>query len=73
METQQALTRLEASVKNLREDMTKLENRTTEMEERIGDSEDSTRRHKRALRYFLHREMDLTARCEDMQYRLRLE
>lgn len=71
METQQALTRLEASFKILREDMTKLENRTTEIEERISDNEDSTRRHERALRYLLHREMDLTARCEDMQNRLR--
>ena len=57
--------------KELRDEMTKLEKRTTEAEGGIGAAEDTGMRHQRAIRYLLHREMDLTARCEDLQNRSR--
>lgn len=37
----------------------------------ISDTEDAGRRYKRALQYLLNRKMELTARCEDLQNRLR--
>lgn len=70
-QTKLSLTKLEASIKELGDNMTKLENRTAEVEDRISANEDTVRRHKRALRYLLHNEMDLTAKCDDMQNRLR--
>lgn len=70
-QTKLTLDRMETSLKGLKEDITKLENRTTEAEERISANEDANRRHVRAFRYLLHRDVDLTARCEDMQNRLR--
>lgn len=58
-------------MKDLGDKMVTLETRTTEAEARISANEDTGRRHERALRYLLHREMALTAKCEDMQNRLR--
>lgn len=70
-QTKLSLTKLEASMQELKGEMTKLEKRTTEAEKRIGAAEDTGLRHQRAIRYLLHREMDLTARCEDLQNRSR--
>ena len=70
-QTRTSLTKLENSMQELKGEMTKLEKRTTEAEGRISDTEDTARRHERALRYLLLREMDLTARYEDLQNRSR--
>ncbi|KAM7365195.1 hypothetical protein PAMP_025109 [Pampus punctatissimus] len=70
-QTRRSLTTLESSMQELKGEMAKLEKRTTEAEKRIGASEDNGMRHQRAIRYLLHREMDLTARCEDLQNRSR--
>ncbi|KAJ7986799.1 hypothetical protein DPEC_G00332130 [Dallia pectoralis] len=70
-QTQLSLIRLETSFADLKGELTELQKRTTEAEDRIGANEDTTGRHERALHYLLHREMDLNARCEDMQNRLR--
>ncbi len=45
--------------------------RIVEAEERISNNEDSVMRHGRAIRYLLQREMELSARCDDLQNRLR--
>ena len=58
-------------MQELRDEMTKLEKRTMDAEGRIGTAEDTGLRHQRAIRYLLHREMELTARCEDLQNRSR--
>lgn len=70
-QTRLSLTKIESSMQELRDEMTKLEKRTTDAEGRIGAAEDTGIRHQRAIRYLLHREMDLTARCEDLQNRSR--
>ena len=56
-------------MQELRDEMTKLEKRTTEAKGRIGAAEDMGMRHQRAIRYLLHKEMDLMARCEELQSR----
>lgn len=52
-------------------EITKLEKRTMEAEERISVAEDVRRKHERPIRYLPHREIDLMARGEDLQDRLR--
>lgn len=69
MQTRVSLTKLESSMKELKGEMTKLEKRMTEAEGPISAVEDTGTRHQRAIRYLHHREMDLTARCEDLQNR----
>lgn len=58
-------------MQELKGDKTKLQMRTTETEGRISAAEDNGQRYERALWYLLHREMDLTARCEDLPNRSR--
>lgn len=70
-QTKLILTNLETSIKEMGDKLKTVENRTAEAEDRISTNEDTIRRHERALRHLLHREMDLTAKCEDMQNRLR--
>lgn len=70
-QTMVSLSKLETTMKDLKNDMVQLEKRTTEAEDRISSTEDTTQRHERAIRYLLHREMDLTARQEDLQNRSR--
>lgn len=62
---------LESTKHKLKGEMTKLERRTTDAEDQISATEDSGRRYERAIRYLLHREMDLTAKCENLQTRSR--
>lgn len=40
-------------------------------EERLVDAEEKTQRKERALRYLLHREANLAAKCEDLESRAR--
>lgn len=70
-QTKLSLTKLESSMQDLKGELVRLEKRTTEVEDRISAAEDNGGRHERAIRYLLHREMDLTARCEDLQNRSR--
>lgn len=70
-QTKQSLTKLECSVKGLKGKIQKLERKTTEVNDHISETEDAGRRYKRAIRYLLHQEVALTARCEDLQYRSR--
>ncbi|CAL9704508.1 unnamed protein product [Knipowitschia caucasica] len=69
--TKASLDRLEFSVQELNTKILKHEDRLNEAEKRIGKNEDRGMRHERTLRYLLHRELDLTSRCEDLQNRLR--
>lgn len=70
-ETKSSLERLGHSVEELKSKMIGHEKRLNEAEKRISEAEDRGMRHERALRYLLHRELDLTSRCEDLQNRLR--
>lgn len=70
-QTKLSLTKLETSIEELKGEMTKLEKRTTEAEDRISAAEDNGRRYDRAIRYLLRREMNLSAKCEDLQNRTR--
>ncbi|KAK5866986.1 hypothetical protein PBY51_011512 [Eleginops maclovinus] len=43
----------------------------TDDEERLVDTEEKNQRNERALRYLLHREASVTAKCEDLESRAR--
>lgn len=64
-QTRLSQTKLESYMQELEGEMTKLEKRTTEAEGRISAAEDIGMRQQRAIQYLLHREMELTARCEE--------
>ncbi len=66
-----SLTRLETSGEELKDQITKLETHIVEAEERISNNEDSVMRHGRAIRYLLQHEVELSARCDDLQNRRR--
>lgn len=66
-----SLKKFETLMEDLKGEMTKLEKRTQEVEDRISATEDDGRRYERAICYLLRRERDLTARCEDLQNRTR--
>uniref|UniRef100_A0A087YQ59 L1 transposable element RRM domain-containing protein n=1 Tax=Poecilia formosa TaxID=48698 RepID=A0A087YQ59_POEFO len=70
-ETKAALTRLETSVRDLKERTDVLEQRLEEAERRTGASEDVSQRNERVLRYMLRREAFLTNQCDDLQNRMR--
>lgn len=42
-----------------------------DVEQRMSDTEDKTLQHERAIRYLLHREAKLSAKCEDLESRAR--
>lgn len=66
-----SLADIKSSVEELKGEVKTLDTRTTEVAERLGAVEDNGMRYERTLKYLLHRELDLTARCEDLQNRLR--
>lgn len=66
-----SLAEIKSSMEELKGEVKSLDTRTTEVEDRVGEIEDNGMRYERALKYLLHRDMDLTARCEDLQNRLR--
>lgn len=70
-QTKLSLTKLETSIEELKREMTKLEKRTMEAEDRVSAAENNGRRYDRAIRYLLRREMNLSAKCEDLQNRTR--
>ena len=69
--TKLALGRVEQTVSDIKGQLAEHEVRMGRMEERIGAAEDAEIRHQRALRYLLHRDIELSAKCDDMQNRLR--
>lgn len=69
--TKKSLERVEQTVKDIKEQLTEHEERIEKAEERISMVEDITTRHQRAVKYLLHREVALTAKCDDLENRLR--
>lgn len=70
-QTKLSLTKMDVTLQELKSSVDSLEKRTTEVEDRISNTEDMAQRHERAIRYLLHREMDLKAKYEDLQNRSR--
>ena len=70
-QTMVSLGKLETTMQEMKGDLARLEKKTTEAENRISSVEDTVLRHERAIRYLLTREVDLAARCEDLQNRSR--
>lgn len=69
--TKLALGRLEQTVSEIKDQLAEHEEKIGKLEERIGVAEDVEIRHRRALRYLLHRDIELSAKCDDLQNRLR--
>lgn len=70
-DTKVTLSRVEASLKDVLERTTKLEQQITDTNQRMSDAEDQLLRHDRVLRYMLQREANLSAKCEDLESRER--
>lgn len=70
-ETKASLSRVEITLQDVLDRTSKLEQQFSEVEQRVSDTEDKARQHERAIRYLLHREAKLTARCEDLESRAR--
>lgn len=69
--TKISLERVEQTVKDIKDQLNEHAVRIEKAEERISTVEDTTMRHQRALRYLLHRDMELTAKCDDLENRMR--
>lgn len=69
--TKFTLGRVEQTVWDIKDQLAEREERMGRLEERIGATEDAERRHCRALRYLLHYDIDLSAKCNVLQNRLR--
>ena len=67
----ESFTRLEMSVGGLSAQLTKLEKRVVDAEERITTSEETTASHGKAISSLLQCEAELVERCEDLQNRAR--
>ena len=70
-QTKESFTRLETSIGGLSAQLTKLEKRVVDAEERITISEENTAAHAKAIGFLLQREAELVERCEDLQNRAR--
>ncbi|KAF3859889.1 hypothetical protein F7725_000144, partial [Dissostichus mawsoni] len=70
-QTKMSLDRLEQTVLDIKVQMGEHEGRIGKLEDRVGMAEDVAVRHQRALRYLIHRDMALSATCDDLQNRLR--
>uniref|UniRef100_A0A3B4XS08 L1 transposable element RRM domain-containing protein n=1 Tax=Seriola lalandi dorsalis TaxID=1841481 RepID=A0A3B4XS08_SERLL len=70
-QSKEAFTRLETSVGSLSAQLTKLEKRVVDAEERITTTEETTATHGKAIGFLLQREAELFERCEDLQNRHR--
>ena len=62
---------MEQSVSDIKDQLVEHEERMGRFEERLSTAEDTERRHHRTLKYLLHRDIELSAKCEDLQNRLR--
>lgn len=58
-------------MKDLTTHIEKLEGKSKEMEDRVSSTEDRGQRHKRAIKYLLHREVKLAEKCSDLESRAR--
>lgn len=70
-DTKESLTRVETAFSEVAERTTPLEQQMTDYEDRLVDVEEKTQRNDRALRYLLHREANMTAKCKDLESRAR--
>ncbi|KAK1877125.1 LINE-1 retrotransposable element ORF1 protein [Dissostichus eleginoides] len=70
-QTKMSLDRLEQTVLDIKVQMGEHEGRIGKLEDSVGMAEDVAVRHRRALRYLIHRDMALSATCDDLQNRLR--
>ena len=70
-DTKATLSRVESSLKDVLQPMTRLEQQLTHVEQRVSDTEDKALRHERAIRYLLQKEAKLSAKCEDLESRAR--
>ncbi|KAI4791957.1 hypothetical protein KUCAC02_033703 [Chaenocephalus aceratus] len=70
-QTKMSLDRLEQTVLDIKVQMGEHEGRIGKLEDRVGMAEDVAVRHQRALRYLIHRDIALSATCDDLQNRLR--
>lgn len=66
-----SLNRVESSMENLKKRIEGLDRRLTEVEDRVSATEDRSIRQERALGHLLEWEAILTAKCDDMENRLR--
>ncbi|KAL6478461.1 hypothetical protein MHYP_G00142960 [Metynnis hypsauchen] len=71
LDTKTTLSRVESTLCDVLERTTKLEQQVVNVEQRVSDTEDKALRHERAIRYLLHREAKLSAKCEDLESRAR--
>lgn len=69
--TKTSLERVEQTVKDIKAQLIEHEERMEKAEERISMVEDITMRHQRALKYLLHRDVNLTAKCDELENRMR--
>lgn len=69
--TQVSVNKLEKSMSQVKDWIEKTEGRIEEMESEISKIDDRGLRHERALRYLVKRDAEMTAKCEDLQNRLR--
>ncbi|MEQ2191388.1 hypothetical protein XENOCAPTIV_027737, partial [Xenoophorus captivus] len=70
-ELKSSLYRIESSMEDLKKRMEGLDRRLTEAEDRVSATEDRSIRQEKALGYLLEREAILTAKCDNMENRLR--
>lgn len=70
-DTKAALSRVETTLKDVVDRTDILEQQVTETQQRVSNNEDQIQRHERAIRHLLHREANLTAKCEDIESRAR--
>lgn len=70
-QTRESFTRLETSVGGLSAQLTKLEKRVVDAEERLSAAEDGNAAHGKAIGFLLQREAELLERCEDLENRHR--
>ena len=69
--TKLALSRVEQSISDIKDQLVEHEERMGRFEERLSTAEETEMRHHRALRYLLHRDIELSTKCDDLQNRLR--
>ncbi len=69
--TKISLERVEQTVKDIKDQLTEHEERIEKVEERISTVEDITMRHQRALKYLLQRDVELTAKCDELENKMR--
>lgn len=70
--TKMSLECLEQALADIKDQMAEHEERIEQVEERVSTAEDTTMQHQRVLRYLVHCDKDLSAKCDDLQNRLRL-